>query len=182
MVFHTLENRGQVNIEFIVAVVLLAFVLISTIIFTIRLIPASSSALEEGSIRAKANALEDVLLYSPGYPPNWTSIPAVVGLAAFNNYSNETILGGLSAQKLLMLNTTAALNYSSVKRNLSLDENTDFYLKVNSSGWGSMEYFNYTPMDTQRVVSINKLMILYNQTNGTTKINQTEANVTLLVW
>lgn len=178
MVFHLLrERKAQVNIEFIVAVVLLAFVLISTVIFTIRLLPAFSSELEEANLRARATALENLLLYSPGVPINWTSSPAVIGLAAANNNSNETILGALDPTKLVQLNTSPDLNYSSLKNNLNLSD-VDFYLKI-SSTWGILDYFNHTPAEAQRVVSMNKMMVIIN---NTLKINKTEANVTLLVW
>ncbi len=166
------------NIEFIVAVILLTFVVISTVMFAIRLMPSFGDSFGESNLRAKATALENLLLYKPGVPANWTQVPvAVIGLAAFNNYSNATIAGALDLNKIVQLNTSPYLNYSNLRKNLSLD--VDFYLKINSTD-GIMEYFNYTPAKTDRVISINKVMVLTNSTLN--RINKTEANITLLVW
>ena len=179
MVFHPLENRGQVNIDFILAVVLLAFVIISVVIITIRTFPSFTDQTKDASARSKAAAVESLLLYSPGYPPNWSdpSVVVILGLAYFNNRSNQTIYGALDPTKLSLINSSNTLNYSFAKNSLNLTD-VDFYLQIRSD-WGNLTYFNYTPTSSQRVISINKQMALIN---NSFKLNQTTANVTLLVW
>lgn len=164
-------KKGQVNVEFILAVLLLSFVIVTTVIFVIRLLPAFGTGLEESNLRANALALEKILLEEPGVPINWTTSPALFGLAAANNHSNETIRGALDPIKLEYINSTPSANYGTLISNLSINGTVEFYLIV-SSTWGYMEYFNYTPAKTENVIAFRKLMA----------INGSEANVTLLVW
>ncbi len=185
MVFHILnEKKAQVNIEFIVAVVLLAFVIVSVIIITIQTFPAFTDQTKDSNARAKAAAVENLLLYSPGIPQNWSGINppsagtvVILGLAYFDNRSNQTVYGALDPQKLAFINSSSLLNYSFAKSSLNLT-GADFYLDIQSH-WGNLTYYNYTPTSSQRVVSITKKMPLIN---NSFKINQTTANVTLLVW
>ena len=173
------NENAQMNIEFIVAVMLLTFVIVSVVIITIRAFPSFTDQAKESGSRAKAAAVENLLLYSPGVPQNWSDQSAVkvLGLSYFNNFSNETILGALDPAKLSLINSSSSLNYSFAKSSLNLTA-VDFYLEIRSD-WGTFSYFNYTPTSSQRVISINKKMGLIN---NSFRINQTTANVTLLVW
>ncbi len=171
MVLHILRNKkGQLNIEFIVSVVLLALITISAAIAIIRVLPSFGTSADESALRARATDFAKVLLDEPGVPLNWTTNPILVGLADVNNYSNETIRGALSSQKVSYLNNSVP--YSLLKQNLSLEVDFNFLINISNQTSTFLIYYNHTPSRTDKTIKITKLA----------SINKTQVNVTMLVW
>ncbi len=171
MGFHLLKNeRGQLNVEFIIATILLALVVVSAAIAIIRLLPSYSTAADDSALRARATDFAKVLFDSPGKPANWTANPAVVGLTKVNNYSNETIRGVLDPVKVSYLNNS--IPYSQLKQNLSIEVDFNFKINISNQTFTFLDYFNSTPGRTDKTITITKLAV----------VNKSQVNISLLVW
>ena len=171
MAFHILSNgKGQINIEFVVSVIILALVTISAAIAIVRLLPGVSTSAEETHLRSRATDLAKVLFEEPGIPVNWTANPVLIGLAEANNFSNETVKGSLDPIKVSYLNNS--ILYSQLKSNLNLETDLDFHITIQNETTKFLDYFNFTPSSTDKVVTIKKLASL----------NKSAVNITLLVW
>ncbi len=171
MVFHVVKNnQGQVNIEFVVSVILLAVITVSAAVAILRLLPTFSTAAEDSELRARATDFAKVLFDTPGSPTNWNTNPALVGLALYNNNSNETIRGALDPLKVDYLNDS--IPYSQLKQNLSLEEDFNFKIDISNQSFRFLDYFNHTPGKTDKTITIKKYA----------SINKTQVNITLLVW
>ena len=155
MGFYFLENKkGQLNIEFIVAVILLALIVIASATAIVRMLPGFSNAADESNLRARATDFSRVLFDNPGVPQNWSSNPVIVGLAQLNNYSNETVKGAFDPLKVTFLNNS--INYSQLKQNLSLEEDFNFAINISNQSYTFLDYYNNTPGRTDRTITIKK--------------------------
>ena len=167
MDFHIRLNRkGQLNLGFIVAVMLLAFMIFGIVLMVLRSIPAFTDEAEQSNLRANAESLSVLLFEDPGNPINWDGTLDRVGLAKLD-YSNSVVNGELDQGKISSL---AALPYSTAKS--SLNSSVDFSIKIEQ---GASVLLNYKPEivpTSENVVVIKRFMV----------INNNAANVTLRVW
>ncbi|HIJ98413.1 TPA: hypothetical protein H1005_00525 [archaeon] len=171
MVFHIIKNaKAQVNIEFVVSIIILVLITISAAIAILRLLPTFSTATEDSDLRARATDFSKVLFDNPGVPTNWVTNPILVGLAYYNNNSNETVRGALDPIKVDYLNDS--ITYDQLKQNLNLEDDFNFKIDISNQTFRFLDYFNHTPGKTDKTITIKKYA----------SVNRTQVNITLLVW
>jgi len=173
MVLHLLSlrnRRGQMNIGFILSIILFASLLIVVVINIISLLPLFKDKIDEDILKSRAVSLSILLFDKPGVPYDWAANPTVVGFAYYNNYTNETEMGVLSAAKVNYVN--ASLNYSQVKNSLNVDPEVDFRIIIRNATDPIMDFYNVTAGRTDRVIALRRFAV----------INTTAVNITLLVW
>ncbi|HIK02082.1 TPA: hypothetical protein H1008_03120 [archaeon] len=168
------QDKGQGNLGVIIAVVLLIIMVMSATMSILDMAPSVKEASDRFVLQSRTLDISNLLLNDPGLPADWDSdnLPDRIGLAEYNNFSNSTLRNKLDWKKVLYINDTIANNYTKVSQNLSLENSTRFWLKIESSG---RVYLNMTegyPSRLSDVVVLTRIMV----------INQTIVNVTLMVW
>jgi len=160
---------------FVVSTLLLIVIIIAITQAVLRWPPQIKDRVDQNVAVSRANALNKILLNTPGVPPDWSgsNLPSAIGLAEYNNLSNTTLVGSLDSAKLSYVNSS--LTYFEVKARLGMNNDTDFYLKVSNST-RSYEIRHPLPGQGMNVVAINRYMILNSSSTNIT------VNVTLLVW
>ena len=169
------SSKGQLNLGFIVSTLLLVVIIISITQAVMKWPPLIKERADQNLIVSRASALNKVLLDTAGAPPDWdvSGTPVSLGIVAYNNYSNTSVIGFLGSRKLDYINSST---YFGVKSLLGMDNDTDFYLKVYNSSNVFAEVMGSFPGSSTNVVSINRDMMI---NNSETNI---PVNVTLLVW
>ncbi len=170
MAYDILNNKGQLNLGFVVSVVLLIMLILFVMTNVLNMIPSIRDRTEQTTLEINALSLSKMLIETPGYPYDWTSNPARLGLAQYNNYSHKTIIGKLDPSKVNYANNTAL--YSVFKTNLGIENSLNFHLIIRNSTSVVLDLYNTTPSKTSNVVSLRKFAV----------INQTPVNITLLIW
>jgi hypothetical protein len=168
------QDKAQGNLGVIIAVVLLIIMVMSATMSILDMAPSVKEASDRFVLQSRTLDISNLLLNDPGLPADWNSgnLPDRIGLAEYNNFTNSTLRNKLDWKKVLYINDTIANNYTKVSQNLSLENSTRFWLKIESSG---RVYLNMTegyPSRLSNVVVLTRIMV----------INQTIVNVTLMVW
>lgn len=115
-----LGKKGQINLGFIVAVVLLIIVIISASMFMLDLIPSYRYKSEQDIMSARANSLAVVMLESD----------EGIGLAYRNLDTGQLEHGRLDMGKVM---TLGGMSYSDAKQQLGIQD-MDFSLYIVESG------------------------------------------------
>ncbi len=135
------KKRGVIHIDFTFAIGVFLIALLTYITLSIRILRPTPTEVEKAELEAIAEAISELLLESPGNPPDWTNnVPSLdsesfrLGLAAYDpseyaHYNNKAPFT-LSLAKLIHLNLTASkLIHSSPWQYLPYSE-AEFYSLV----------------------------------------------------
>lgn len=161
--------RGQINFGFIVAVVLLVVLVISSTQSILRTVPGVKDETKASVLFSKARSLNELMLDTPGDPPGWSSSdPTYFGLAEYDAYSQEVILGRLSHAKVS--HASSSMSYHDVATLLNVGNDTSFRLLVNDSA--TMDMYHELPGSASNAVVMKRVMVMDDQ----------PINVTLTVW
>jgi hypothetical protein len=174
MVLHILNKKAQINLGFLIAVVLLSILVLVVVLSILRTLPASSYAMEQENLRSNAVGLGTLLVEDPGYPSDlnqWGLAPQRIGFADYNAYSNRTKLGELSLEKINYIETN--ITYSNAKSGLGL-EGYDFRVQIvnNSDSSVLLDFYNSTSPETSNSVAIKRFSI----------VQSVPVTITLEVW
>ncbi|MFH1424959.1 MAG: hypothetical protein ABIG20_04805 [archaeon] len=167
-------KKGQINLGFVVAVLLLIVLIISTTMTVVGWAPEVVDEARHKALESKATDLGKLILEDPGMPADWNdpTLVDVPGLALYNEYSKETVIGKLDTIKIV---GWELLGYQEVKIKLGLDNDTNFRLTINSCN--TTDFYGSLPDETTRVVRVRRHLVIGNLTN-----NDCTSNVTLWVW
>lgn len=175
------QKKAQINLDFIVSIVLLSVMVISVVAFLLRMVPDVKDEADLFYVQSRALDINRLLIDDPGAPANWSNWSAEyptseeffrVGFALFDNYSNEVVYGQLDIDKVKY--TNASLDYSYVKNNLGVENETDFRVIITNATTLLLDLYNNstsTP-STRNVVVLRRFMVM----------NHSYVNVTLMVW
>ena len=152
-----LRKKGQINLGFIIAVVMLVVVIISATMFLLDMVPSYRYRSEQDILNARVNSLAVVMLDSPGDPPDWND-PTVnrIGLAYWNPSTGETELGNIDMEKVAALES---MDYGTVKSKLGL-AGVDFSLYIAELGTPVLDFNTGAISETGTVVTLGKSSVL----------------------
>ena len=170
MDFHLLGKKGQLNIGFMVAVVLLLAVIIFSVVQIIDMVPPIKDRSDQAFLKASAYKLSEIVIDSAGYPKDWEVNPDVIGLAEYSSEADRTRTGKLDPVKVKYTNNSAL--YSDFKSGLGLDPAINFRLLIENDTSTVLDLADTLPGRTSNVVSLRRLAVL----------NDVPVNITLLVW
>lgn len=173
MDFHILGKKGQLNIGFMIAVVLLLAVIIFSVVQIIDMVPPIKDRSDQAFLKASAYKLSEIVIDGAGYPKDWGDNPAVLdvlGLAEYSSEAERTRTGKLDPDKVSYANNSTL--YSDFKSGLSLDSAVNFRLLIENDTSTVLDLADTLPGRTSNVVSLRRLAVL----------NDVPVNITLLVW
>ncbi|MFO7872744.1 MAG: hypothetical protein R6U26_03885 [Candidatus Undinarchaeales archaeon] len=170
MDFHSLGRKGQMNLGFMIAVVLLIAVIIFSVTQILGMVPPVKDKSDQAFLKASAYKISATLVDSSGYPKDWTSNPEVLGLAEYSSEAGKTEAGLLDPVKVSYANDST--KYSTFKSGLGLDRDIDFRILIENDTSTVLNLVNTSYGRTSNVVSIKRFAVL----------NNNPVNVTILVW
>jgi len=102
----SLSNKGQLSIEYFVAMIIFIFFVVYFLFQMSNLVPEFTGEMENQRIRSEAYQISEIMINSPGMPANWNALPysqtVLFGLS--NQTLNKTNL--LSSAKIVSMNST----------------------------------------------------------------------------
>lgn len=164
------NTKAQLNIGFILAIVLLTIIIISATLSILRMVPTANEEIEKANLQAVTLDLSKILLDDPGDPADWISSPTRVGFAEFNNYTQLPVVGKLNKTKLDYVNSS--MTYGDFKTSIGLNNDTDFILLIKDNISTIFYKRGIFPEKVSNVIVLNRFAV----------INRTQVNVTLTVW
>lgn len=99
----SLSKKGQLSIEYFVAMIVFIFFVVYFLFQMSNLVPEFTGEMEGQRIRSEAYQMSEILVNSPGMPPNWNSLPY-----------QQTVLFGLSNQTLNKTNLLSSSKMASM--------------------------------------------------------------------
>jgi len=104
----SLSNKGQLSIEYFVAMIIFIFFVVYFLFQMSNLVPEFTGEMESQRIRSEAYQMSEIMINGPGMPSNWNTLPysqtVLFGLS--NQTLNKTNL--LSSSKINSMNATCA--------------------------------------------------------------------------
>ncbi len=170
MGLHFLGKKGQMNLGFMIAVVLLIAVIIFAVTQMIGMVPPVKDKSDYAFLKASSYKISETLVDSPGYPKDWTSNPEVLGLAEYSSEAGKAEAGLLDPDKVSYVNDST--KYSTFKSGLGLDRDVNFRILIENETSTVLNLVNTSHSRTSNVVSIKRFAVLSGN----------PVNVTILVW
>lgn len=170
MVLHFLGKKGELNLGFIVSVVLLISLVMFAAVHLLKFAPSVQEKSEYAFVKTSAFKVSRTIVDSPGYPKDWTSSPEALGLAKHNTYSGKTERAVLDPEKVEYVSNSS--DYSSFKESLTMGRDLDFRLIIKNETSTVVDLKDTLPGKTSNVVRMKRSAVL----------SDNKVNVTILVW
>jgi hypothetical protein len=118
----SLSTKGQLSIEYFVAMIIFIFFVVYFLFQMSNLVPEFTGEMESQRIRSEAYQISEIMINGPGMPANWNTLPysqtVLFGLS--NEMLNKTNL--LSSSKISSMNSTCtSLGQQAIKSKIYTD-------------------------------------------------------------